>query len=92
MSDQTCGWVPYPGSGGYGHWKCERPQGHTGRHRFANYTISRWPKVWRVRKLWRAFKTDRRLRSMPVRAGQRKQGYGYRKTLFPSRFDPVDGS
>lgn len=36
----ACQAVPPKGSGGYSHWHCENKRGHTGDHRYRNYT---WP-------------------------------------------------
>jgi hypothetical protein len=69
----VCGFRPFPGSGAYGHWACERPRIHLGRHRFRNYTIGRIPRIWRLRQLWASFKSDR----------------GYRRDLFPTKYEPV---
>ena len=85
MSERQCGFVPFPGSGAYGHWACQRPAWHLGRHRFHNYTVSRIPRIWRVKRLWGSFKVDRRLR----RLAPGKPGYGYRRALFPTRYDPT---
>ena len=87
MSDTTseCGFVPYPGSGAYGDWRCDRLNHHLGRHRFVNYTIGRVPRVWHVRSLWRSLRADRRLRSM----APGKPGYGYRRALYPSKYEPI---
>lgn len=80
-----CGFRPFPGSGAYGHWTCERNRWHLGRHRFVNYTIARVPHVWRFRRLAGAFKADRRLR----RINPNKPGYGYRRVLFPTKYQPA---
>jgi len=77
-----CGFRPYPGSGAYGHWTCDRGRHHLGRHRFSNYTVPRVPRFWHARSLWRAMKTDRKLRAL-------QGGYSYRRTLFPARYDPA---
>lgn len=79
-----CGFRPYPDNGAYGHWTCGRPARHLGRHRFNNYTMPRIPRIWRVRRLWGAFKADRRVRRLSSHGG-----YGYRKVLFPSRYNPL---
>lgn len=84
-SAEACDFRPFPGSGAYGHWTCDRPQRHLGRHRFNNYTIGRIPRVWHVRRLLAAFRTDRRVR----RVTSGKAGYGYRRALFPTRYDPA---
>jgi len=81
----TCDFRPFPGSGAYGHWTCERPRIHLGRHRYRNYTIGRLPRVWRFRHLWTAFQLDRRVR----RLIPDKPGFGYRKVLFPTKYEPV---
>jgi hypothetical protein len=31
-------WDPDERGGGYAHWRCQRPRGHAGLHRFRNYT------------------------------------------------------
>jgi len=31
-------WDPEERGGGYAHWRCQRPFGHAGLHRFRNYT------------------------------------------------------
>lgn len=85
MTEHQCGFVPYPNSGAYGHWSCERRRFHLGRHRFVNYTIGRTPRVWRLRRLLGAFRADQRLRAI----APGKPGFGYRRTLFPSRYEPV---
>lgn len=85
MTDKTCGFRPFPNNGAYGHWTCERQRFHLGRHRFRNYTIGRVPRVWHPRRLWRSFQLDRRLRhNMPE-----KSGYGYRRALFPTKYEPI---
>jgi hypothetical protein len=78
-----CRFRPFPGYGAYGHWTCQRSRWHPGRHRYRNYTIARVPRVWRLRRLWAAFQLDRRLRRHHGKA------YGYRRALFPSRYEPV---
>lgn len=55
-----CGHVPFPGSGGYGHWVCERGRFHLGRHRYRNYTTPRIPRVWDVKTLLRYWRTNRK--------------------------------
>lgn len=84
MQRDDCAFVPYPGSGAYGDWRCERRRFHLGRHRFVNYTIGRIPRVWHVRRLWGSFRADRRLRAM-----KGKGGYGYRRALFPAKYEPI---
>jgi hypothetical protein len=81
----TCDFRPFPGSGAYGHWTCGRRRLHIGRHRFNNYTVPRVPRVWRLRRLVASFRVDQRLR----RINDGKRGYGYRRALFPTRYDPV---
>lgn len=81
MSD-TCGFRPFPGNGAYGHWTCQRPRFHLGRHRFCNYTVPRIPRVWRLRRLWGSFQFDRR------RHLRGKPGFGYRRDLFPTTYSP----
>ena len=80
-----CGFRPFPGNGAYGHWTCERRRFHLGRHRFVNYTIARVPRVWHYERLWGAWKADRRLR----RINKSKRGFGYRRVLYPTRYDPM---
>ena len=80
-----CDFRPYPDNGAYGHWTCTRPRRHLGRHRFNNYTVSRIPRVWRLRRLWGSFQADRRLR----RLNNGKRGYDYRRALFPARYEPT---
>lgn len=84
----TCDFRPFPGSGAYGHWTCGRSRHHLGRHRFNNYTVPRIPQVWRLRRLWGALQTDRRIRRLS--AG--RNGYGYRRALFPTRYDPIEAA
>ena len=79
-----CGFVPFPGDGAYGHWSCQRRRWHLGRHRFNNYTVPRIPRAWRLKRLWRDHKTDRRIKRLPG-----KGGYGYRRTLFPTKYEPI---
>lgn len=87
---ETCGFVPFPGSGAYGHWTCELRRHHRGRHRFVNYTIARIPRVWHLKRLWGSFKADRRLRHLNRVSGlPAKPGYGYRRALFPTKYEPV---
>lgn len=76
----TCGFVPYPKSGAYGDWACERSRGHLGRHRFRNYTIGRVPRAWHLRSVWRGWRFDVRHGSAPGML---------RRALFPSAYDPV---
>lgn len=83
---RPCAWRPYPGSGAYGDWTCDRPKWHLGRHRFINYTIPRFPRVWHLRSLRRAWRADRRIRAMTGKSGA---GFGYRRMLWPARYDPV---
>lgn len=83
----TCGFRPFPGSGAYGHWTCKRHRLHLGRHRFRNYTVGWVPRVWRLRRLWGAFQADRRLRRL-----RGKPGFGYRRALFPTRYEPQEGT
>lgn len=84
----VCGFVPYPNSGAYGHWTCQRERHHLGRHRFNNYTIGRIPRVWRLRRLWGAFQADRRIKGINALSRDNKlAGYGYRRTLFPAKYD-----
>jgi len=85
MSMSTCDFRPFPNSGAYGHWTCERPRHHLGRHRFRNYTSSRIPRVWHLRRLWASFCLDRRIRRhIPT-----KSNFGYRRALYPTRYEPV---
>jgi len=81
----TCDFHPFPGNGAYGHWTCERRRFHFGRHRFRNYTIGQVPRIWRLRRVWGAFQADRRLR----RIVPGKPDLGYRRALFPTRYEPV---
>jgi len=85
MPDTPCGFRPFPGNGAYGDWTCQRRRLHIGRHRFNNYTIARVPHIWRLRRLWGAFRTDRRLRRI-----NGKPGFGYRRALYPTRYEPSD--
>lgn len=85
--EAVCGFRPFPGNGAYGHWTCERRRRHFGRHRFRNYTIGRLPRIWRVRRLWAAHQTDRRIRSI----SRGKPGFGYRRTLYPTKYEPTNG-
>lgn len=80
--ENVCGFVPFPGSGAYGHWACQRRRWHLGRHRFNNYTIGQMPRFWRLRRLWRDRRTDQRMKKLGGR-------YGYRRTLFPTKYEPV---
>lgn len=80
-----CDFRPFPGSGAYGHWTCTRRWWHVGRHRTGNYTYPRLPRVWRLRRLWGSFRTDQRIR----RLNNGKRGFGYRRALFPTRYEPV---
>lgn len=77
---RRCGFVPFPGSGAYGHWACERRRHHLGRHRFVNYTIARIPRVWRARRLWRLWRLKR---MVPSISGS------YRRLLYPTKYQPV---
>lgn len=83
--NDTCGFVPFPGNGAYGHWTCQRPKRHRGRHRFNNYTIARVPRFWRLRWLWQDWRCDRRLRSL----GAPRGSFGFRRTLFPTKYEPI---
>lgn len=82
--DRICEFRPFPGSGAYGHWTCERPLFHLGRHRFRNYTVARIPRVWRLRRIVRRARLDR---EHYLRFG--KTGFGYRRILFPTKYEPV---
>jgi len=84
----VCGFRPFPGNGAYGHWTCRRRRFHLGRHQSINYTYPRIPRVWRLRRLWGSFQADRRI--MQISNG--KSGFGYRRALFPTRYDPTDGA
>ena len=79
----VCGFRPFPGNGAYGHWTCQRQRFHFGRHRFNNYTIARIPRVWHVRNLFRAARSEARL----LRLGPRRT-FGYRRELYPTKYDP----
>lgn len=84
---KTCNFSPYPGSGAYGHWICDKDRFHFSAHRFINYTIPRVPHFWRVRSLWRSARTTRRLRRID------KPGYttpyDFRRVLYPATYKPV---
>ena len=81
----TCGFMPYPGNGAYGHWTCQLPRRHWGRHRFNNYTVARVPHFWRARSLWRQWRCERRLRQFGM-----PRKFGYRRALYPTTFDPIE--
>lgn len=84
----VCGFRPFPGSGAYGHWTCRRRRFHLGRHRSINYTIARIPRVWRVRRLWRDYRRDKATRQRFASHGVNKPGLGYRRTLYPTKYQP----
>jgi hypothetical protein len=85
MNAPKCDFVPYPGNGAYGEWRCGLRKFHVGSHRFVNYTIPRFPRFWHIRALLRAFRADRRLRRITKGA----QGFGYRRVLFPATYKPT---
>lgn len=86
---RACGFVPYPGNGAYGHWTCELPVRHRGRHRFSNYTIPRLPRFWHVRHLARCWRAERKLHRFARGHGQpTRVPMGYRRALYPATFNP----
>jgi hypothetical protein len=88
MSDERCGFVPFPGNGAYGHWSCELGKWHIGPHRFINYTIARVPRFWRVRHFWRIHRCEKRLRSYG-KVSDNPRSWPYRRALFPTTYRPV---
>lgn len=82
----TCDFRPFPDNRAYGHWTCERQRLHLGRHRFLNYTFPRIPCVWHLRRLWRSFQADQRMRRSRIS----KPGYGYRRALYPTKYEPAE--
>lgn len=82
-----CSFVPYPGSGAYGHWSCERRALHLGHHRFRNYTVCRVPKVWRIKRLAERRQIRREwARRFP---GQPDSPLSFRQVLYPSKYEPM---
>lgn len=90
-STPQCGFVPYPGNGAYGHWKCQLAKRHGGRHRFNNYTIARIPHLWDLHSILRSLRTTRRLRRFARKLGQSPQRYrlNLRRPLYPATYDPI---
>ena len=86
IAERRCDFVPFPGSGAYGHWRCELSRWHWGSHRFINYTIARVPRVWHVRHLWGQFRCNRRL----ARYGVKGNGSGYGRALYPATYRPIE--
>lgn len=89
-----CGHVPYPDSGAYGHWSCQRPRFHIGSHRFNNYTTPRIPRVWDVKGIARTFKGCRRMARMgffepPQRKGTKLSTIRYSSVLHRSKYKPT---
>jgi hypothetical protein len=92
VTARACDFVPFPGNGAYGHWKCGRRRWHLGHHRFINYTVPRIPQFWRVAQLRRDFKYSRRSVRMARAVGLSRKvvhPYPYRQTLFPATYKPI---
>lgn len=100
MTETTteCGFRPFPGSGAYGHWTCDLPSRHRGRHRFINYTIARIPRlhsgVRRVVAMWWRSKRRtvayiiryRRLSRVDISPQYRQV---WHRAIWPTEYDPV---
>jgi hypothetical protein len=90
MPEKTCGFIPYPGNGAYGHWTCGLPPHHRSDHRFNNYTIPRIPRFWRVKMLARLWRSNRRLRRQRRKYGMPAAAFGYRRALYPAAYRPIE--
>lgn len=74
----------------YDHWHCQRGRFHLGRHRFNNYTESRFPRFWKYDNWRRTLKANRRLRRYNDKPGATVRLMSHRRWLFPVKFEPVD--
>lgn len=98
MSEASCGFRPFPGSGAYGHWTCERALGHRGDHRFRNYTIARTPRLhrgvaivsrawWRqTRRVARHVIKYRKWPRVPLTPAYRTH---WNRAIWPTTYDPI---
>jgi hypothetical protein len=84
----TCGHVPFPGNGAYGHWTCSLPRHHLGSHRFNNYTTPRIPRVWAVKTLLRYWRAHREWASHSWTQGKRSP-LRYRDVLHRAKYRPI---
>ena len=89
-----CGHVPFPGSGAYGHWSCQRQRFHLGSHRFHNYTTPRIPRVWDAKGIVRTFRGRRRMARMGFekpseRKGTKLSTIRYSSVLHRPRYKPT---
>lgn len=98
MSETSCGFRPFMGSGAYGHWRCELVSRHRGRHRFRNYTIARVPRLhrgvavvtrawWRqVRRVARHIVKYHKRPRVPLSPAYRSH---WNRAIWPTTYDPV---
>lgn len=93
-----CGFRPFPGNGAYGHWTCQLPSRHRGRHRFNNYTIPRVPRIHHgidvVARSW--FRHRRRVlrhvikyRKVPRVDLSPNYGSHWRSHVWAPEYDPI---
>lgn len=93
-----CLFVPFAGSGAYGHWTCLLDPGHSGRHRFRNYTITRTPHIHKgvsiVVRAWlrhkrREFRHLFKYHKWPRVDLRPMYAAHWRKAIWPARYEPV---